>query len=477
MNRQRMTSLAAVAVSAAESLQDCRSSQPSAAGKQPMGAPFAHPLRIAPMQRTVRRLSAATCLVALGLVVGPAAGTSSAGGFEAPRENLSPAAERAMLDEIDRNVARLRRSGLPAPQRRAEAVTYDFPLRLAPGVPGEAGYYVSALADHDPAAGKVLDYNGGNRTYDSHRGIDLALWPFPWNKLDAGDVQVLAAAAGTIVAKADTNPADHHCGNGADGGDWNYVALEHADGRMTIYGHLRHLSLTAKDIGQKVARGEVLATAGSSGNSSGPHLHFEVRVKAFAKEWIDPYAGPHSQAESLWTAQGPYIDPAINLLAVHEGPPSNPDPCLPSVTRFKDRFTTPANVYLYAYYRDFQGLLPTEVRVYRPDGTVFRSWTFTDDTAFVRASSHAWVAQLAAGEPRGVWRVEATYNGQSHEATFTVDGAPVPPSATAAPTATAVPSATAASTASVPPIAPASPTAPISPTAHPLLLPQLRRGR
>ena len=186
-----------------------------------------------------------------------------------------------------------------------------------------------------------------------------------------------------------------------DGGDWNYVALEHADGRMTIYGHLRHLSLTAKAIGQTVARGEVLGTAGSSGNSSGPHLHFEVRTKSFAQEWIDPFAGPHSQAESLWTAQGPYIDPAINLLAVHEGPPSSPDPCLPSVTRFKDRFATPANVYLYAYYRDFQGALPTEVRVHRPDGTLFRSWTYSDDTAFVRASSHAWVAQLAAGVAAG----------------------------------------------------------------------------
>ena len=163
MNRQRLTSLAAVAVSAAESRQDRRSSQPSAAGEQPMGAPFAHPLRTAPMQRTDRRLTAATCLVALGLVVGPAAaaapppgpaaGTSSAGSFEAPRDNLSPAAERAMLDEIGRNVARLRRAGLPAPQRRAAAVTYDFPLRLAPGLPGEAGHYVSALADHDPAAG------------------------------------------------------------------------------------------------------------------------------------------------------------------------------------------------------------------------------------------------------------------------------------------------------------------------------------
>lgn len=448
-----------------------------------------------------RRLAIA-CLIVAWLLVGPAhasppvpaAAPNPAGGFDTPRDNLSPAAERAMLDTIRRNVAALRRAGLPAPSRQAAAVTFDFPLRLVPGLRGEAGHYVSALADHDPAAGKVLDYHGGARTYDGHRGVDLALWPFPWNKLDEGAMQVIAAAEGTIVAKADSNAADRHCGNAADGGDWNYVALEHADGRMTIYGHLRHRSLTPKAIGQKVERGEVLATAASSGNSSGPHLHFEVRAKSFSSEWIDPYAGPHSQPESLWRVQAPYIDPAINLLAVHEGPPSSPDPCLPSVTRFQDRFDLPAKVYLYAYYRDFQGALPTEVKVYRPDATLFRSWTFTDDTAFARAPSHGWVAQLEPGELPGVWRVEATYNGQSHQAAFTVEGAPPtagPPATATEPTAPATQSpATATRPAATSPPAtlppatepppPATATEPrprATPTLRPLLLPQLRRGR
>lgn len=418
--------------------------------------------------------------------------TPFADGLRAPQDHLSPAVEQAMLDEIRRNVAWLRRSGHPAPARRAAAVTFDFPLRLAPGLPGDAGFYLSAFADHDPASGKVLDYNGGNRTYDGHKGIDYALWPFPWNKLDAGDVQVLAAAAGTIVAKADGNLADKHCGNAGDGGEWNYLALEHADGRMTIYGHLRHRSLTSKGVGKTVERGELLATAASSGNSSGPHLHFEVRAEAFAKEWIDPYAGPHSQAESLWSDQRPYLDSAINLLATHEGPPQSPDPCLPSQTRFQTHFTAPARVYLYAYYRDFQGSLPTEVRVLRPDGTVFRVWTYSEDIAFVRGFSHGWVAELAGDEPSGTWRVEASYNGRSHTTRFELDGAEARPTMTAAPMPTALPTDTASPSASTTPTASASPTAPPAPpatreagppspspaaTVRPLLLPQLRGGR
>jgi len=51
--------------------------------------------------------------------------------------------------------------------------------------------------------------------------------------LDAGEVQVIAAAAGTIVSKANVDPTDHNCISSSSD-PWNYVALVHADGRMTI---------------------------------------------------------------------------------------------------------------------------------------------------------------------------------------------------------------------------------------------------
>ena len=151
------------------------------------------------------------------------------------------------------------------------------------------------------------------------------------------------------------------------------MALLHADGRLTIYGHMRYNSLTSKAVGQTVAQGEYLGTAASSGNSSGPHLHFEVRVGTFSSaEWIDPYAGPNSQPESLWANQRPYFDSAINTLSTHFAPPSTPDPCQPTVTNLQDSFTTPHNIYFYAYYRDFQGALTTQLNIYRPDGSTFQ---------------------------------------------------------------------------------------------------------
>ena len=338
---------------------------------------------------------------------------------------ISPAQEQAMWEEIQRNIAALRDAGALAPLDAAQSVTYDFPLRMAPGLPDYAGFRVSAFADHNPTSGQVLDYNGGARTYDGHRGTDYALWPFSWNKLDAGEVQVIAAAAGTIAAKANVDPTDHNCDSSSSDA-WNYVALVHADGRMTIYGHMRYNSLTGKGIGETVAHGEYLGTVASSGNSSRPHLHFEVRGGGFSSaEWIDPHAGPNSQPESLWASQRPYFDSAINRLATHSAPPSTPDPCQPSTTNLQDYFTTPGNVYFYAYYRDYQGTLATALNIYRPDGSIFQSWQYAPaDSTFYSAWSRAWVFNLPAGEPAGVWRFEATYNGRAYETFFNVNAPP-----------------------------------------------------
>ncbi len=329
-----------------------------------------------------------------------------------------------MWAEIQRNVEMMRRTGVLAAPDSTQAVTYAFPLQMAPGLPDYAGFRVSALADHNLAGGAVLDYNGGTRTYDGHHGTDYGLSPFVWNKLDAGEVQVIAAAAGTIAAKANVDPTDHNC-NVSSNDAWNYVALTHADGRMTVYGHMRYNSLTAKVIGQTVAQGEYLGTAASSGNSSGPHLHFEVRAASFSTEWIDPYSGPNSQPGSLWANQRPYFDSAINRLATHSAPPSTPDVCKPTTMNMQDSFTTPSTVYFYAYYRDYQGGLVTQFNVFRPDGSVFQSWQdIPSDSTFFSVANRARAFAFSANDPAGTWRFAATYNGQAYETFFNVNAPP-----------------------------------------------------
>jgi murein DD-endopeptidase MepM/ murein hydrolase activator NlpD len=104
-----------------------------------------------------------------------------------------------------------------------------------------------------PAAGKLTS-RFGRRWGRMHKGIDIA-----------GPVgtPINAAADGTIIF------AGWH-----SGGYGNLVEIRHSDGTTTRYGHNSRLSVA---IGQTVRQGQQLAEMGSTGNSTGSHLHFEIR--------------------------------------------------------------------------------------------------------------------------------------------------------------------------------------------------------
>jgi murein DD-endopeptidase MepM/ murein hydrolase activator NlpD len=103
-------------------------------------------------------------------------------------------------------------------------------------------------------------------TYDGvyyphfHTGLDIGV---------GTGTPVAAAAAGTVVL-ATTN-------TGSDGrpvGYGSYVLISHGGGLFTLYAHLSRLEVAA---GQRLLGGQVIGLSGSTGNSTGPHLHFEVR--------------------------------------------------------------------------------------------------------------------------------------------------------------------------------------------------------
>ncbi len=103
-----------------------------------------------------------------------------------------------------------------------------------------------------PLSGGRLSSNFGERWGRMHRGIDLAT-PM--------DTPVAAAAAGTVIT------AEYKESYG------NLVQIDHGYGIVTSYAHLDSIAVAE---GQKVVRGEVVAYSGNTGNSTGPHLHFEV---------------------------------------------------------------------------------------------------------------------------------------------------------------------------------------------------------
>lgn len=338
-----------------------------------------------------------------------------------PHDHISAEEDKALWDGIQRSIRQLQSDGVLAAADVVQTVFYGWPVRLAPGHPDYAGFSVSAFSDHNAAGGSWLDYNNGSRTYDTHRGTDIALWPFSWNKVDAGDVQVIAAAAGTIIQNENITPSDHNCLVGGAGGLGNWITLQHADGRITIYGHMKYNSLTKKAVGQTVALGEFLGTVGSAGNSSGPHLHFEARTaNGNSTLWTDPYSGAANPLPSGWLNQRPYHDSAVNTIATATAGPIFHD-CQPTVTNIQDRFTTPMSIDFQVYFRDYLNTLPAALTIYDPNGNVFQSWTFTSATAFTRALAYHRAFSFPAEAVPGKWHFQAQYNGQTYDSFFYVN--------------------------------------------------------
>jgi Peptidase family M23 len=158
-----------------------------------------------------------------------------------------------------------------------------LPIACTPG----ADCWVLRYLDHDPGPG-ARDYMCGTLTGDGHKGTDIALRDL---SAMAGGVEVRAAATGVVEALRDGMAdvsvdqigraaiAGKECGNG--------IRLAHGDGWTTWYCHLRRGSLMVKQ-GDRVVAGQPLALVGLSGDTSFPHLHFDVRHR---DQPVDPFVG------------------------------------------------------------------------------------------------------------------------------------------------------------------------------------------
>jgi hypothetical protein len=124
--------------------------------------------------------------------------------------------------------------------------------------------------------GVMVRFDGASGyAYDGHRGIDYAM---------PSNTPVVAADAGTVIYS-----------EWSDSGGWG-VVIDHVNDR-TAYFHNNQLFVYP---GQHVSRGQLIALSGSTGNSTGPHVHFEVRDLLTPWHSIDPY-GWAGRAPDPWT--------------------------------------------------------------------------------------------------------------------------------------------------------------------------------
>jgi len=133
----------------------------------------------------------------------------------------------------------------------------------------------------------------GSKSYDSHQGTDFVIRSF--KQMDSG-VYVLAADTG-IVTFIQDGLFDREKVSDTAKGFGNYIAIEHSNGYYTYYAHLKKNSILIQ-LGDTVIAGQKMAKVGSSGNSTDPHLHFELWFDSLYV--VDPFRGDCGNDSALW---------------------------------------------------------------------------------------------------------------------------------------------------------------------------------
>jgi murein DD-endopeptidase MepM/ murein hydrolase activator NlpD len=332
-------------------------------------------------------------------------------------ECISAQQRAAIQAVLDSSRNQLIVQGKLAAANSSQIVAFAWPMRFRAGITEYDFFSISGGVDHNPQfPNQLLDYNCGSRTYDTqsgynHAGTDYFLWPFAFNKMDSSEVEIIAAAAGTIIYKSDGN-FDRSCTFNSN--NWNAVYVQHADGSVAWYGHMKNGSLTTKTVGQTVAQGEYLGVVGSSGNSTGPHLHFEVYDAA--NNLIDPYAGPcnNMNSASWWIAQRPYVDAAVNHIATNDHPPVfNACPGA-DIRNERNYFLASDTIFLLLYYRSLSTGDVATYTIYRPNNSVWGTWQFNHTGPNYQAAWFYYWMIPGNGAPNGQWKYEVTYNNQTY---------------------------------------------------------------
>jgi len=165
-------------------------------------------------------------------------------------------------DRLDKEILRLQNelyagsgsNGTPPPQG---SMTWPYP--------GDYTIYSSFGMRLHP----IHKDKNGNRIYKMHNGVDLG---------GSYGNPIVAASSGTVIKASAPNPGANT--GGVNFG--NHVIIDHGGGVSTIYAHCKDLYVS---VGQEVSAGETIAACGSTGTSTGPHVHFEVRINGVP---VDP---------------------------------------------------------------------------------------------------------------------------------------------------------------------------------------------
>lgn len=154
--------------------------------------------------------------------------------------------------------------------------------------------------------GGLTDWGCGSTTYSGHHGTDYVA--------SVGS-PVIAGASGNVYHRVDVCPDNGYIGDPCGGYFGNHVRIQHADGRVSIYAHMK--KGTPIWYGN-VSCGWYIGQSASSGSSDKPHLHFEVWLNTSIGARLDPYKGQCDSGESSdWVSQGYYPNGNVSTTCLY----------------------------------------------------------------------------------------------------------------------------------------------------------------
>jgi hypothetical protein len=182
--------------------------------------------------------------------------------------NKMPWLDRA-LERAWANGQRLQAERGERPHVQEHSVELKWPARKAINVDTQQIQYLSMYLDQQTGNG-LLDWNCGDRTYEGHNGTDIGIGPHAWWRMRQDQGIAVAAAPGTIWEITDDFAEDSCDSNQKDG---NSVVIEHDDGSLGVYAHIRTGSATHKKVGDYDLRGQA-----QNGATGGEAVAPEIKV-------------------------------------------------------------------------------------------------------------------------------------------------------------------------------------------------------
>ncbi len=173
-----------------------------------------------------------------------------------------------------------------------DVTSSDIPLGTGLVIPGGQRELVSwqapRISRSNPAVAKVAGPGACGSIYDGPIGEGFFLWPTPATYLSGYSYSSLHP--GIDIAGATGNAIFASASGVVVYAGWNnygygyMVVIDHGDGWQTLYAHMNNVNVGC---GQAVFQGNVIGGVGSTGNSSGSHLHFEMQHDSYGK--VNPY--------------------------------------------------------------------------------------------------------------------------------------------------------------------------------------------